>query len=93
MIVDKENRGQGYGREAITTMIAYCLNYLNCKHFFVKIDEDNLASIRMFEKIGFVKYEYSHVFKQVALQLNNEQASEYIEKYSKIELKVDENYN
>ena len=70
MIVDKLNRGNGYGVESIMLMMNYSFKYLNAlKQFFVKIDDYNEPSICMFKKLGFVQYEYVKAFKQVSLKL------------------------
>jgi RimJ/RimL family protein N-acetyltransferase len=75
MIVDKINRGRGYGIESIRLMINYALKFLKnpkLERFIVKIDENNFASIKMFEKLGFIQYSYSKIFKQVSLKLDIE---------------------
>jgi RimJ/RimL family protein N-acetyltransferase len=75
MIVDKMNRGKGYGIESIRLMINYALKFLKnpkLERFIVKIDENNIPSIKMFEKLGFIQYNYSKIFKQVSLKLDIE---------------------
>lgn len=70
MIVDKANRGSGFGSEAVMLIMNYSyqkLDKLQC--FFVKIDDHNEASIAMFKKLGFVQYKYVKAFKQVSLKL------------------------
>lgn len=90
MIVDKENRGLGLGIESMRLMISYCMEFvfndLMIKQFMVKIDEANLASIRMFEKLGFVQFKYSSVFKQVSLRLHSTQS------IYKLDYKIDLDY-
>lgn len=88
MIVENENRSKGYGSETVRLMISFCLNYVTnpkIDKFIVKIGEENRASINMFEKLGFVQYEYISAFKQVSLKLN-------LENFQSIQLKIDENY-
>ena len=69
MIVDKANRGSGYGSEAVFLMLNYCYrNLTNLNRFLVKIGEENTSSRRMFEKLGFVQYKYIEPFKQVCLK-------------------------
>jgi RimJ/RimL family protein N-acetyltransferase len=93
MIVDKENRHNGYGTESISLIISYCLKYLkiqNFSYFFVKIDDTNEASIRMFEnKFGFIKAKHSDAFKQTELRLYNNNN----EKFINLNLSLDTNYN
>jgi RimJ/RimL family protein N-acetyltransferase len=69
MIVDKENRGRGAGKEAVSLMMIYASqNLKDLSSFFVKIDDTNEASISLFKKLGFVQYEYVKAFKQVSLK-------------------------
>ncbi len=71
MIVDKENRCNGFGSESVQLMMSYAMQGLDhVKRFFVKIDEGNVASIGMFLKLGFEKYEYVKAFKQVSLGID-----------------------
>jgi len=71
MIVDHENRCNGFGSESVRLMMSYALRELSqLKKFFVKIDESNVASVRMFSKLGFEKYDYVEAFKQVSLEIN-----------------------
>lgn len=70
MIVEKEERGKGFGAEAIISIINYSYKNLPIlKNFFVKIDDYNKPSIGLFEKLGFVQYEYVKAFKQASLRL------------------------
>lgn len=71
MIVDKANRGCGYGSEAVFLMMNYIYKQtesINFNKFLVKIGEDNLKSIEMFERLGFVRFKYIKPFKQVCLK-------------------------
>lgn len=70
MIVEKANRGSGYGSEAVFLMINYCCQYLKFQNFLVKIGEENSTSVKMFEKLGFVYFKYIKPFKQVCLKLS-----------------------
>ena len=70
MIPDVSNRGHGYGTESVNLMIDYCVkNIDNISDFIVKINEENVASIKMFEKLGFIKYKYVKVFQEQCLKL------------------------
>lgn len=70
MIVDKANRGSGFGSEAVMLIMNYSFQKLdNLQCFFVKIDDHNEASVAMFKKLGFVQYKYVKAFKQVLLKL------------------------
>jgi RimJ/RimL family protein N-acetyltransferase len=82
MIAEKANRGLGFGKEAIKLMIYYCMQNLNdVTTFIVKISENNLASIKMFEKnFGFSRYDHIKVFKQLCLILKID--DDYLSKIS-----------
>jgi RimJ/RimL family protein N-acetyltransferase len=52
MISEKDYRSNGFGSESVYLIMYYCLkNFENLKEFIVKINEDNEASIKMFEKL------------------------------------------
>ena len=53
MIADKAYRRKGYGTSAVLLTMLWADRYMKLKEFFVKINKDNVPSIRMFEKIGF----------------------------------------
>ena len=91
MIVDKENRGRGAGKEAVSLMMSYATqNLTDLSSFFVKIDDTNEASIGLFKKLGFVQYEYVKAFKQVSLRLElNDQTRPF---RSTPHLDIDTNY-
>jgi RimJ/RimL family protein N-acetyltransferase len=69
MISEKDFRSSGFGSEAVYLMMFYCLkNFNSLKEFIVKINDDNETSIKMFEKFGFMKYDYLKAFKQICLK-------------------------
>lgn len=49
------NRGKGYGTDAVSTLINYSFNDLRLNCVFCRVNEDNIASQKMFEKCGFIK--------------------------------------
>ncbi len=53
LIADKENRNKGYASEALDVISNYCRNELNVVTIFCNVEEDNINSIRLFEKNGF----------------------------------------
>jgi len=55
LILDKKNRKQGYGAEALRLLIAYGQTYLQLHQLYANISPDNMASISLFEKNGFTK--------------------------------------
>jgi RimJ/RimL family protein N-acetyltransferase len=72
MIVERRHRKRGLGIESMRLMMAYCLRHLadRLSSFMVKIDETNIPSINMFEKLGFKRHKYVQAFKQVTLKLD-----------------------
>lgn len=52
-IGDEENRGKGYGMEAINLLTTYGFNHLNLKNIMLKVYEFNKPAIRCYEKCGF----------------------------------------
>lgn len=55
VILEESNRNQGSGTEAITLLCNYAFGHLNLRQIFVNVMEDNTASIRVFQKLGFVQ--------------------------------------
>ena len=51
---DKEKQ-KGYASEALQLLCDYAFTYLDMHQVFANIPEDNLASIKLFEKKGFIK--------------------------------------
>ncbi|KAI8872183.1 n-acetyltransferase 9-like protein [Ramicandelaber brevisporus] len=70
MIAERDYRGRGLGKEAVTLMMEYAVRHLDIHHFFVCINDDNVDSIRMFTKMGFTQTGHSEVFKQTTLTLD-----------------------
>ena len=50
-----ESRGKGIGTESVTLAVDYIFEQLNLNRVEVKILDYNVASQRIFEKLGFVK--------------------------------------
>ncbi|WP_108868270.1 GNAT family N-acetyltransferase [Aquimarina aquimarini] len=55
LIVEKENRGKGYGAEALELIANYGFTHLHLHQLYANIAEDNMASIKLFENRGFTK--------------------------------------
>ena len=69
MIAESKCRKMGLGRAATCSMLLYGARTLKIERFFCKINEDNIASIKLFESLGFVQCDYAACFKQVELEL------------------------
>ena len=65
MIAEVEARGKKFGWEAMLLMLRYGVEVLEISRFEVKIKMENIASMKMFEKIGFVEESRSDVFQEV----------------------------
>ncbi|GGX28592.1 GNAT family N-acetyltransferase [Aquimarina muelleri] len=55
LIAEKENRGSGYGAEALQLVVNYGFTHLNLHQLYANISEDNIISIKLFENQGFNK--------------------------------------
>ena len=69
MIAEQKFQRMGIGRAATCSMLIYGATTLNIHRFFCKINEDNKASIQLFENLGFVQCNYAACFKQVEFEL------------------------
>lgn len=55
LIAENENRGRGYGAEALRLIIDYGFTHLNLHQLYANISEDNKTSVKLFENQGFNK--------------------------------------
>jgi len=55
LIVNNTERGKGYGAEVLTLICNYCFTHLDLHQVYANVTEDNLASIKLFEKNKFEK--------------------------------------
>jgi len=55
LIVNETERGKGYGDEVLTLICNYCFTHLDLHQVYANVTEDNLASIKLFEKNKFEK--------------------------------------
>ena len=53
IIYDEEQRGKGYGREALMLLAKYAFTSLRLHQLYAHIAEDNHASIALFESLGY----------------------------------------
>jgi diamine N-acetyltransferase len=54
-IGEKSYWGQGYGTDAIRTLLRLAFQEMNLHRVFLRVDEDNARGIRCYEKAGFQK--------------------------------------
>ncbi|KAL4173837.1 hypothetical protein KRP22_005784 [Phytophthora ramorum] len=69
MIAEEKYRRKGFAEEAVKLMMAYATSKLHVTRFVCKIIETNGASLQLFEKLGYEKYNYVAAFKQVEMEL------------------------
>jgi diamine N-acetyltransferase len=55
LIVNETERGKGYGAEVLALICNYCFTHLALHQVYANVTEDNLASIKLFEKNKFEK--------------------------------------
>jgi len=55
LIAEEENRGKGYGKEALELIIKYGRTHLRLHQLYANISDQNIGSIKLFEKQGFKK--------------------------------------
>lgn len=53
VIIDNKHRNKGIGAEAISLVANYAFSVLDLRQLYANITDDNLASIHLFEKMGF----------------------------------------
>jgi len=70
MIAEETCRGKGFGIEAITIMLRYGLETLGIQKFCAKIKFGNVASEKLFAKLGFQEVSRSQVFSETTFDLD-----------------------
>jgi len=53
LIAGDKDRGQGYGKQALECLVNYSFKLLRMKLLYCNIAESNIASISLFEELGF----------------------------------------
>ena len=53
LIDNEDERGKGYGAEALKLLCNYCFKHLNCHQVYANVATDNKVSQQLFLKIGF----------------------------------------
>ena len=59
-IGDKENRGKGYGSEALKLLLNFGFNYLNLNNIDLHVFSFNENAIACYKKVGFKEYGRRH---------------------------------
>ncbi|XP_069123084.1 N-acetyltransferase 9-like protein [Argopecten irradians] len=68
MIAEPSARRKGFGKEALQCMMQYGIHTLKVEEFTAKIGFKNIASIQLFQKLGFNEVSRSEVFEEVTLK-------------------------
>ncbi|MBK8805190.1 MAG: GNAT family N-acetyltransferase [Bacteroidales bacterium] len=53
LLIDKDYRYKGYGKAVLEILKAYAFRLLNLHQLYCSIDENNTASLSLFQKMGF----------------------------------------
>lgn len=53
LIGDEQYRSNGYATQSLQLLINYAFEYLNLQQLYCNILEDNVASVKLFKKLGF----------------------------------------
>lgn len=53
VILDKSDRNNGHGSEAVSLLCDYAFSVLNLNQVYANVGEENQASIQLFKKLGF----------------------------------------
>ena len=55
IVLTEPHRGKGYGKDALSLLMDYSFKDLGLYQLYSNVLEDNIASIRLFESVGFEK--------------------------------------
>ena len=69
MIANEPDRRKGYAREALLLMMNYGIVQLNTSRYYAKINETNVASIKLFLSLGYNEVNYVHAFNEYEYEL------------------------
>lgn len=60
MIGEEENRGKGYGTDALKALISYAFDYLNLHNLMLVVFSFNEIAINAYKKVGFKEFGRRH---------------------------------
>jgi RimJ/RimL family protein N-acetyltransferase len=55
-IGNKDDRGKGYGQEAVTLLVDYGFRYLKLNNIMLKVVSSNVAAVNAYKKCGFREF-------------------------------------
>ncbi|XP_044156158.1 N-acetyltransferase 9 isoform X1 [Bufo gargarizans] len=67
MIAEPTFRGRGFGEESARLMLYYGATTLGISTFQAKIGQENVTSVRLFNRLHFQEVSYSSVFQEMTL--------------------------
>lgn len=71
--IDVNERGKGYGREILHLALSAISEYLpNQKIIFAEVKEENLPSLKVFQKLGFVTHQIITYKQNKVIQFKKE---------------------
>ena len=59
------------------------LSSIHSHHLVVRIGENNFASIKMFEKLGFIITKHVEIFGEIEMRLQSDIAADKVDSWSK----------
>ncbi|VDO23641.1 unnamed protein product [Brugia timori] len=78
MIAESKWRRKGLGEEAVRIMLMFAFRVIGLQTFEVKISKDNVGSLKLFQKIGFVVTSECSKFNEYTLSISMEHILEAI---------------
>ncbi|GAQ91060.1 Acyl-CoA N-acyltransferase domain-containing protein [Klebsormidium nitens] len=68
MIAEEKCRRKGLAREALRLLMLYAVRTLRLRRFVAKIGEGNVASLKLFQYLGYVEVSRSQAFREITLE-------------------------
>uniref|UniRef100_A0A8R1Y4P7 N-acetyltransferase domain-containing protein n=1 Tax=Onchocerca volvulus TaxID=6282 RepID=A0A8R1Y4P7_ONCVO len=78
MIAESKWHRKGLGEEAVRIMLKFAFEIIGLRNFEVKISDDNISSLKLFQKIGFFLTSQCSKFHEYTLSIGAEHILEAI---------------
>jgi len=78
IVITEPHRRNGYGKDALTALMNYSFNNLGLQQLYSNVLEDNNASIRLFESLGFEKVGLKKKWRYFKGRYKNEYLFQFI---------------
>lgn len=89
MIADSQWRRRGLAEEAVLMMMRFAFQMIGLRAFEVKISMDNVSSMKLFQKIGFVVTSQCNKFHEYTLSIEMDNICEAISRLEAVETSND----